>query len=426
MKRTGNPSGASLSGAEPGRLVSTLLTGSWRESPPPPTLSADQLTAITLPLCQSGSAALAWWRIRHSALAESAPGLIADTASRAPALGPLPTAAAILHQAYRRFRLSALIHEREIKCVFSLLRAAGIEAVLVKGWAIARRYPDRALRPYGDIDLCVRPDQFTKAAAALKCLESKDGHYVDLHDGFAKLEGADLQVPPGRINGRKRAPTPGRPDRWQELFERSQLVDLGEEKIRVLSDEDHLRVLCLHLLRSGAWRPLWLCDVALVLESRATNFDWDICLTRNQRQADWIAGTIGLAHHLLGVDIQGTPVAERAMRLPRWLLPAVLRQWDRCRNPDAAGMALPTLLAGLSEPKKIFSEWSARWDNPVRATVALRGQLNDWPRLPYQLAELIRHTPEVPRQVRLMFRERVRTSLLKRRVIAEPGAVEGV
>ena len=42
--------------------------------------------------------------------------------------------------------------------------------------------------------------------------------------------------------------------------------------------EDQLRQLCLHLLRHGACRPLWLCDVAVMLESLPGDFDWDRCL----------------------------------------------------------------------------------------------------------------------------------------------------
>ena len=47
--------------------------------------------------------------------------------------------------------------------VFRLLREKGIEAILAKGWAVARLYPDRVLRPYGDIDICVSADQFNTA-----------------------------------------------------------------------------------------------------------------------------------------------------------------------------------------------------------------------------------------------------------------------
>src|SRR5258708_5374508 len=129
-------SDASNSDTQRGRLVAALLGGAWRTASSAPNLSETELAEITPLLCQTGSAALGWWRIRHSTFASSPAGLQ-------------------LHEAYRQFRLSALIHEREIKYILSLLRDAGIEPVLVKGWAIARLYPDRGLRPYCDSDICV-------------------------------------------------------------------------------------------------------------------------------------------------------------------------------------------------------------------------------------------------------------------------------
>jgi hypothetical protein len=358
-----------------GPVIAKVLTGAWRSAPDAHDLSEAELSLVVPLLYQSGEAALAWWRIHSSVLATSSMG-------------------GLLHDAYRHLRLAARAHEREIKHVISLLRAEGIEPVLVKGWAIARLYPDVGLRPYGDIDLCVRPDQVKRAQRVLERLAKVAEHFVDLHDGFAKLNLERSDLSPVLSEAL-----------WNELCQRSRLADLGEEKIRVLSDEDHLRVLCLHLLRSGAWRPLWLCDVALAVESRGPDFNWDVCLSRDQLKTDWIACTIGLAHQLLGVDVEDTPVSERAKRLPRWLVPAVLRQWSLCRNPDAVGMALPTLLHALAEPRKIFRELYARCDQPVRATITLRGRFNDWPRSPYQLAELIKRSPELPRQLALMSRQ---------------------
>lgn len=68
-----------------------------------------------------------------------------------------------------------------------------------------------------------------------------------------------------------------------------ELVNLEGDKIWVLCAEDHLRFLCLHLLKHGAWRPFWLCDVGMALESRSSNFDWDRCFGENKRRAEWIA-----------------------------------------------------------------------------------------------------------------------------------------
>lgn len=412
-----------------GLEVSRLLTGAWRKSPSKPRLSADQLTKITPLLCQSGAPALGWWRVRNSPLAES-------------------PAAQGLHNAYRKFRLSALIHEQEIRDAFELLRGAGVEPVLVKGWAIARRYPDRALRPYGDIDLCVRPEQFARAADALKCLERGDSHYVDLHAGFETIgRGAPASVRQtqdiecaGRAKRRRRY---GLPDRriqsgvalrlpphskaWPELFSRSQLVPLGDTQVRILSEEDHLRILCLHLLRSGAWRTPWLCDVALALETRKPDFDWSVCLGPDATEADWVACGIGLAHELLGAELRqtaegegqraegeagGTSQTQRyrfafsswrfarsplpfAAALPRWLAPAVLRQWGRRRDANERAAKVPALLTGMRRPGKLLHELYARWENPVRATARLGGKFNNWPRLPYQLVESFLRLPEL-------------------------------
>jgi hypothetical protein len=419
MQQPANAPDATRSDAQRGRLVAALLASAWREVSSAPDLSDVELAEITPLLCRTGSAAMGWWRIRQSALASSPAGLQ-------------------LHDAYRQFRLSALVHEREIKYIFSLLRNAGIEAVLIKGWVIARLYPDRGLRPYGDIDLCVRPDQFAKAEAALKCLDNIEGHYVDLHSGFAKLELATrssarllvFRVPTlvGSFSATKSPTEVGTLNAalWDKLFERSQLVSLGEDKIRVLGDEDHLRILCLHLLRSGAWRPLWLCDVAVALETLAANFDWERCLGSDPKIAEWVACTIGLAQQLLGAkgkELREKGEEQRAeskeqsaapfalcslplARLPRWLGPAILRQWGRSLNPHAIEQALPALSAQMHKPGKFFAEVYSRWDQPVRATVALRGRFNNWPRWPYQLTELLLRSPEVPKQLaRMVVRE---------------------
>jgi hypothetical protein len=84
----------------------------------------------------------------------------------------------------------------------------------------------------------------------------------------------------------------------------------------------------------------------------------------------------------------------------------VLRKWKACVNPDSAAMALPTLLANLTAPRKLFREIQSRWDNPVRSTAAMSGRLNNWPRLPYQLGELIHHSPELPKQLRIILKGR--------------------
>ena len=199
-----------------------------------------------------------------------------------------------------------------------LLRENGIEPVVVKGWVSARLYPEAGLRPYGDLDLCVRPDQFGRATALLAGPEGR-AFPVDLHNGFGESEAEEFET----------------------LFGRSRQLPLDATFVRVLSDEDHLRYLALHLLRHGAYRPIWLCDVAAAAEAADAGFDWDRALGGNRRLADWTISVIALARELLGAEAAGAPLEVTKKRLPGWLIQNVVDKWAEpipsSESPDLAG-----------------------------------------------------------------------------------------
>lgn len=330
-----------------GELVASVLTGAWRRSPPPLDISAEELETVAPLLLGSGAASLGWWRIRQTDL------------KRTPA-------ALQLQEAYRLHSLQSALHEAQIREVITLLRSAGVAPVLVKGWAVARLYPEMGLRPYGDIDLCLRPDEFSTAEATLKGPAGKR-YDVDLHEGFAKLDALSLD----------------------ELLARSRTVSLGGVEVRVLGLEDQLRILCTHLLRHAVWRPLWLCDIAVAIESLPPNFDWDRFLGNDPLQSDWIACAIGLAHQLLGAAVDHTPVEARAKRLPSWLVPHVLKNWNRPFPDYYPPLSYTRPLASyLRDPRGLASTLIMRWPDPIEATVRLRGHFNEFPRLPYQLGNL--------------------------------------
>src|SRR5689334_5504512 len=268
-----------------GRRVARVLAGTWREAVPPVDFSADELGEVAPLLLASGAGALGWQRVRRSPLADT-------------------EAASMLHAAYRMHALHSALHETEIQQLFTLFRAAGVEPVLVKGWAVARWYSEKWLRPYGDVDLCFKAADYQTAAAVARTLEGRPFN-VDLHDGFAKLDGLSED----------------------DLLARSELIALGGVEVRVLGFEDQLRILCTHLLRHGAWRPLWLCDIAVAIETRPKDFDWARFFGTDPLEADWLACAIGLAHQLLGACVDDTPVAARAAALPRWFVPHVLKNW---------------------------------------------------------------------------------------------------
>ncbi len=344
----------------PGELVAAVLAGSWRLSPPSLALSPAALAEVAPLLLTTGSGSLGWWRIRPTELATC-------------------EAALELRQAYRLHTLQAARHEQHVITAITLLRSAGVEALLVKGWAIARLYPERGLRPYGDIDLCVRPEQHSVALEVLGAA-TVDVGAVDLHKGLQELHRPSLD----------------------EVYDRSEVVRLADADVRILGPEDHLRYACMHMLRHGAHRALWLCDVAVVLESLPEDFDWDYLLSVDRRRGDWVVCALGLAHHLLGARLDEIPVAKRARHLPRWLLPSVLRQWSL----EAHYMNGPSMAYCLRHPTQLPKALRRRWPNPVQATVGVGGPFNELPRLPFQVGECLMRSAYFLTQVPRLIRQR--------------------
>lgn len=331
-----------------GALVARILAGAWRNNGSGHALSESQLDVVTPLLCGSGGAGLGWWNIRKT--------LLSDTSS-----------GTVLQQAYRLQALQASIHEQKIKKVFSLLRQAGIEPILVKGWAAARTYPNTAVRAYGDIDLLVRAEDFQRATNVLTSEEASDC-WVDLHKTFSELAGR----------------------RTLDLFARSRLVDLDGAEIRVLSNEDHLALLAIHLLKHGAWRPLWLCDIAVSVESIPEKFAWDVALGAKSKQARWILCVIGLAHQLLEANLDRVPRSVVAGQLPGWLVANVLKQWERPYPIEQSPMRHPRpMQTYLRQPLGLFDALRSRWPDPIGATISVNGGFNELPRLPYQLGNCV-------------------------------------
>jgi hypothetical protein len=280
---------------------------------------------------------------------------------------------------YRLHHLEARVHAYRIKTVLAHFRQAGIETVLIKGRSVARHYPEPGLRHYSDLDLCVAPNQYRQAQALVKSLGPLE-LYVDLHRALGRHDNLS----------------------WLDLLAHSEVVELDDLPVRVLGAEDHLRLLCVHWLRHGAWGPLGLCDIAAALEARGPNFDWQRALGPDKKHADWMTCALGLAHQLLGANIDDTPVLERANNLPQWLVPAVLAQWQTCINPNYREMALKEIPTLLLSPRKLFVELSARFSHPIRATIEVRGRFNELPRWPYQLGALLLRWYELPRQLALI------------------------
>lgn len=313
-----------------GRLLGKVLAGTWRPVPPPPSFSEAELTQIVPLLIKTKTAGLAWRRVRHG---QGTP-LISQ-----------------LRRAVRLDSLSVTIWEQKIGHAVARLRSAGIEPLLVKGWAVGRLYPDRCLRPYGDLDLVVRPDQ--RAAAATTLLGPGSPLVpIDLHEGLAALDDRRLD----------------------DLYRRSQLVTMGDVDVRILAPEDHLRLLCLHFLKHrGRW-PLSLCDIGVFLEALPREFDWDYCLSGPRRRSDWVVCVLALAHRVLGASLDGVPEPARKRHPPFWLAPAVFRAWGEGDQPRPE---IRPIAYHLRTRRELWNAIRHRWPTAIEAVFPARGPVTN-------------------------------------------------
>lgn len=316
--------------------MAEILTGAWRPEPPPLGFGPEQVTAAVPLLLKTTAAPLAWRRLRTA--------------------GPrVAKAGQPLRDRYRLHALESAGHEEHLCEVLPLLRAAGVEPILLKGWAVARLYPETGLRPYCDLDLGVRPDEIGRAAATLTRVNRRE-LMVELHQGIPDLK-----------------------DRTrEEAFRRSRLVRLGDVDVRVLCPEDQLRLLCLHLMRHGAGAPLWLCDLGVLLESRSADFDWDYCLYGRGCWSAWIRCFLAVTHQLLGARTGGAPTREP----PPWLVPAVREAWTR--RPGDTGFFDPIRAARRRRLPPLRSRSLTQFlglaGRVVETPARLRRQVRRWQR----------------------------------------------
>jgi hypothetical protein len=293
--------------------LARLLRGVWRPGPWSP--DAAELAALA-PLAQArGLSGLVWARL------------------------PLPLRSTPLGRDFRRAALadagSAARLDAHLPAVVLALNAVGAEPIVTKGWAVARYFPDPAVRPYADLDLCVRPDRGDAARQALARL-GIDSAIADLHVGLPDL-----------------------PERaWPEVFARTRMIDQDGLSIRVLAPEDQFRLLAVHFVRHVCHRPLWLVDLAVLLEEAGGDMDWESCLRGSHTWRRWLLACAGLAHQLLGARLPSTLAGRRGLRPPNWLPAVTLWHW-------AGGHEMPVRTI-VSRPAEWGPFVANKLLNPVR------------------------------------------------------------
>lgn len=207
----------------------------------------------------------------------------------------------------------AVMLERRLIEVNSALTAAGIEFVVLKGPAVAHTcYGNPAWRPFSDLDLLVRRDQWSRVCELLAALgyrrelpEPRPG--FDVRFGKAVTFNSDE----GTIDLHSTLAS-GPYGVWIDadlLFDRTTTLELGGTTIRRLDDTMLLLHACVHA--SLGWRPPLLLPLRDVLQISSTlRIDW-ACL--RETSAEWRLDPV--LQHAFGsatrtLDVAAPPEAQ--------------------------------------------------------------------------------------------------------------------
>ena len=162
--------------------------------------------------------------------------------------------------AVREHKKNAEKYADELARLLQQFGQRGIEVIPLKGPALAETlYSDATLRSCDDLDMLVRRQDFSNAEKALSDMgfaaraEADDYHrkflgkdvMVELHFGVASPRSFPFDI--------------------AGVWNRSRSVTFGGQPARAMSEEDLILFLCLHGLKHGFSRLIWIMDVACAL-----------------------------------------------------------------------------------------------------------------------------------------------------------------
>jgi len=210
----------------------------------------------------------------------------------------------------------------ELAGVLNALGAAGVRAALLKGVALARfTYGDPAMRPFGDLDLLIRPGDERAAVDALQrqgyvpTAPGRGGHEQCCIDPSWRRLPVDLHVDYAEAFHGVRVD-------HATVFARATEITVDGASALLPSPEDTLLCLAVQFVRE-LWdcrpRLRYLCDVGAVLAHHPV--DWDYVLD-TAREHGWprapLSLTLGAAVRALTLPVPADRLA--ALRAPRGAL----------------------------------------------------------------------------------------------------------
>ncbi|HEX8849068.1 MAG TPA: nucleotidyltransferase family protein [Gemmatimonadaceae bacterium] len=206
----------------------------------------------------------------------------------------------------------------ELRAILDAFAAAGIDSIVLKGMHLAHRvYPDPSMRVMADMDLLVRKASLPVAARVMREL----GYRADREEALEHTIATAHHLPafrredasPVEIHWTISRPPAPFDVGIDGLWERSRSARLGDVEAHVLSDEDLLRHLCVHLSYNHSWVlreqrevPLRaIVDIAMHLRQSAPSLDCAALAERANRDGSgrFIYCALAVVERLAGVPL---------------------------------------------------------------------------------------------------------------------------
>ena len=247
--------------------------------------------------------AVEWDRLLNDARQSNTDPLLYYTLKEANVDGLLPgRVISELKTAYCFAFVHNVFYYRELSDILNSFQSSGIQTIILKGAALAETlYPDISLRPFGDIDLLIRSRDLPEAQDRLQCLgygentdrEFYQGYRERFEEHFIYRKNAHIPV---YVELHTSLP-PFVSARGLEVggfWDRAVVAQIGEVDSLVLSEEDTVLHLCVHIFKHNfSTRLLWLYDLALLILRHGKGINWKLMEKRARKLG--IHRVVGLA-----------------------------------------------------------------------------------------------------------------------------------
>jgi Uncharacterised nucleotidyltransferase len=216
-----------------------------------------------------------------------------------------------LAQFYETNLHRSMLMAREMIHLLDLLAKNNIEVLTYKGLALAESaYGDIALRPVGDIDLLIHPEDLPRIREAVRPLGYVPHSVLSVAEERALLGSGYEYVFDGRAGQNLLEVKWGILPRFyavdfdhSSFFRRAVCMKVAGHDVKTLSPEDLFLVLAVHAAKHVWERLIWLCDLGRVMRLETLDWAWVGVQAKALGIVRILRITLMLANGLLGVGI---------------------------------------------------------------------------------------------------------------------------